>query len=130
MQVQFNVKDPTSHLFFETQLLIYPFQHIRFERLGNMYTTVLFALISLVVAAPLTRVYGEDGIAGRWIVKMKGDVATQAHDDLLASMSTKPDYEYAMPGFRGFSGSISEEELVLLQASEHVSYTPELTYLN
>lgn len=130
MQVQFNVKDLTPHLFFETQPLIHPFQHIRFERLRNMYTPVLLALISLVVAAPLTRVDGEDGIAGRWIVKMKGDVATQAHDDLMASMSTKPDYEYAMPGFRGFSGSISEEELVRLQTSEHVSYTPELTYLN
>ncbi|KAI4658219.1 uncharacterized protein J4E79_007201 [Alternaria viburni] len=87
-----------------------------------MYTPVLFALISLVFAAPLTRVDGEDGIAGRWIVKMKGDVATQAHDDLMASMSTKPDHEYAMPGFRGFAGSISEEELVRLQASEHVEY--------
>lgn len=130
MQVQFNVKDLTPHLFFETQPLIHPFQHIRFERLRNMCTPVLLALISLVVAAPLTRVDGEDGIAGRWIVKMKGDVATQAHDDLMASMSTKPDYEYAMPGFRGFAGSISEEELVRLQTSEHVSYTPELTYLN
>ena len=130
MQVQFNGKDPTPQLIFETQHLIHPFQHIRFERLGNMYTPVLFALISLVFAAPLTRVDGEDGIAGRWIVKMKGDVATQAHDDLMASMSTKPDYEYAMPGFRGFASSISDEELVRLQASEHVSYTPELIYLN
>ena len=125
MQVQFNVKDPTPHLFSETQPLAHSFQHIRFERLGNMYTPVLLALISLAISAPLTRVDGEDGIAGRWIVKMKGDVATQAHDDLVASMSTKPDYAYAMPGFRGFAGIISEEELVRLQASEHVSYTPE-----
>ncbi|KAI4645975.1 hypothetical protein J4E93_005554 [Alternaria ventricosa] len=61
---------------------------------------------------------------------MKGDVATQAHDDLMASVATKPDYEYAMPGFRGFAGSISEEELVRLQASEHVSYTLGLTKLS
>ncbi|KAH6881404.1 oryzin precursor [Alternaria rosae] len=53
---------------------------------------------------------------------MKGDVATQAHDDLMASMSTTPDHRYVMPGFRGFAGIISEEELVRLQASEHVEY--------
>lgn len=130
MQVQLNVKDLTPHLSFEIQTFIHHFQDIRFERLGNMYTPVFLALISLVVAAPLTRIDGADAIAGKWIVKMKGDVATQAHNNLMASMSTKPDHEYAMPGFRGFSGSISEEELVRLQASEHVSYTPESTYVN
>ncbi|KAI4944138.1 hypothetical protein J4E91_008993 [Alternaria rosae] len=87
-----------------------------------MYTPVFLALISLVVAAPLIRIDGADAIAGKWIVKMKGDVAMQAHINLMTSMSTKPDHEHAMPGFRGFSGSISEEELVRLQASEHVEY--------
>jgi cerevisin len=85
-----------------------------------MYLPVVFALVSSVLTAPLTRIDGADAIAGKWIVKMKGDVTSQAEDDLRSSLSTRPDYEYAMPGFRGFAGSISDEELARLQASEHV----------
>ncbi|KAL7775283.1 hypothetical protein CFE70_006201 [Pyrenophora teres f. teres 0-1] len=61
----------------------------------------------------------EDAIAGKWIVKMKGDVATLAEDDLTASISSQPDYRYAMSGFRGFSGTLTSEELSRLQTSEH-----------
>jgi hypothetical protein len=87
-----------------------------------MYTLALFVVISSALAASVIKVDGADAIAGKWIVKLKGDMTSQGEDDLRTSMSTKPDHEYAMPGFRGFAGSISDEDITQLQASEHVSY--------
>ncbi|CAE7179966.1 hypothetical protein PTNB85_02541 [Pyrenophora teres f. teres] len=87
-----------------------------------MYILFLFTLFSTAIAAPLIVARAEDAIAGKWIVKMKGDVATLAEDDLTASISSQPDYRYAMSGFRGFSGTLTSEELSRLQTSEHVDY--------
>jgi hypothetical protein len=90
-----------------------------------MYTMALFAVISSALAAPVIKVDGADAIVGKWIVKLKGDVVSQGKKDLRTSFFTKPDHEYAMPGFRGFAGSMSGQEITQLRASEHVSYTLE-----
>ncbi|KAG9193794.1 cerevisin [Alternaria panax] len=87
-----------------------------------MYTTLILALLSSALAAPLSRVDGTDAVPGKYIIKLKGDVTSQAEDDLRASISAKPDYQYAMSSFRGFAGSMSDEELTRLQVSEHVEY--------
>ena len=87
-----------------------------------MYIVCLFTLLSSVLAAPLTVARAEDAITGKWIVKMKGEVATLGENDLKASISSQADHCYAIPGFRGFSGTLTNEELGRLQASEHVQY--------
>lgn len=91
-----------------------------------MYILLLFTLFSAATAAPLIVARAEDAITGKWILKMKGEVATLAEDDLKASISIQPDHHYTMPGFRGFSGTLNGEELSRLQASEHVR-CPRLT---
>jgi cerevisin len=85
-----------------------------------MYTPVLLSLISCAFAAPVIRVSSPDAIAGKWIVKLKGDVTSLAEIDLKASITSKPDFEYSISGFRGFAGTLSDEELMRLQASDHV----------
>ena len=90
-----------------------------------MLALILLALLSSAFAASLIRVDGEDAVPGKWIVKLKGDLTLQAEDELRASISIRPDWTYAMPGFKGFAGSISEQELVQLQASEQVRCTSE-----
>jgi cerevisin len=85
-----------------------------------MYTPVILAVISCAFAAPVIRVGSPDAIAGKWIVKLKGDVTSLAEIDLKASISNKPNFEYSMSGFRGFAGTLSDEELTRLQASDHV----------
>ena len=87
-----------------------------------MYVSLLFAIASIASAAPLLGVDRRNAIPGKWIVKMKGDIATFAADDMKATLSKKPDYDYSMPGFRGFAGTLSDEELAQLQASDQVRY--------
>jgi hypothetical protein len=87
-----------------------------------MYAPLLFALLSCAIAAPVIELKDSDLIAGKWIVKLKGDVTSFAENELKASISTKPDFDYSMTGFRGFAGTLSDEELTLLQASEHVGF--------
>ena len=86
-----------------------------------MYIVCLFTLLSSVIAAPLTVARAEDAITGKWIVKLKGEVATLGENDLKASISSQPDHRYAIPGFRGFSSTLTNEELGRLQASEQVT---------
>ena len=93
-----------------------------------MFIPLIFILLSSTLAAPLTKVDGADAVPGKYIVKLKGDVTSLAEDSLTASISTKPDFRYSIPGFRGFAGSISDEELTRLQASEHVRRTAGLRY--
>jgi cerevisin len=85
-----------------------------------MYNSVLLALISCAFAAPVIKVESPDAIAGKWIVKLKGDVTSFAENDLKSSIANKPDFEYSMSGFRGFAGTLSDEELTRLQASDYV----------
>jgi hypothetical protein len=85
-----------------------------------MYTPLLLALLSCAFATPVIKYQGSNAIAGKWIVKLKGDVTSLAENDLKASISIKPDFDYSMVGFRGFAGTLSDEELSRLQASDHV----------
>jgi cerevisin len=85
-----------------------------------MYTPVLLALVSCAFAAPVIRVESPEAIIGKWIVKLKGDATSLAENDLKASIFSKLDFEYSMSGFRGFAGTLSDEEITRLQASDHV----------
>ncbi|KAF1831529.1 subtilisin-like protein [Decorospora gaudefroyi] len=87
-----------------------------------MHAPVLFALVACVIAAPLIRVRSADAVTGKWIVKLKGDISSLAEEDLQTSLSTKPDFRYSMDGFRGFAGTLSDEEITRLQASDRIEY--------
>lgn len=90
-----------------------------------MHISVLFALLPAAIAAPLIKVKRDDVIPGKYIIKLKGDISTFAEDQLKNFISTTPDFEYSLPGFRGFAGSLSAEELAQLQASSQVDYIEE-----
>jgi hypothetical protein len=92
-----------------------------------MYTMLFLVLLSSAFAAPLIKVDGTDAVAGKYIVKLKGDITSQAEEDLTASIAANLDFKYTMSGFRGFAGSISDQELTRLRASEHARYTSVLT---
>ena len=85
------------------------------------YSTIL-ALVSVTIAAPLAQVKRDDVVPGKYIVKLKGDINTLANDELKASISATPDFEYSLPGFRGFASTLSDEELAKLQASNQVRH--------
>lgn len=87
-----------------------------------MHISVLFALLPAAIAAPLIKVKRDDVIPGKYIIKLKGDISTFAEDQLKNFISTTPDFEYSLPGFRGFAGSLSAEELAQLQASSQVRF--------
>ncbi|OWY46590.1 NAD(P)-binding protein [Alternaria alternata] len=88
-----------------------------------MYTPLFLVLLSSAFAAPLIKVDSTDAVAGKYIVKLKGDVTSKAEEDLTAPIAANIDFKYTMSGFRGFAGSISDQELTRLQASEHARYT-------
>ncbi|KAF1845067.1 subtilisin-like protein [Cucurbitaria berberidis CBS 394.84] len=87
-----------------------------------MYISPLLAFIPVALAAPLVNVKRDDIIAGKYIVKLKGDVSTFAEDQLKKSISTAPDFEYTLPGFRGWAGTLSDREVTQLKASSQVEY--------
>ncbi len=81
-----------------------------------MLLSLIFALLPAALAAPLIKARG-DVIPGKYIVKLKGDMGTFA--DL--GISSQPDYEYSVDGFRGFAGSLTSDELNKLSSSSQVS---------
>ncbi|EUC44497.1 hypothetical protein COCMIDRAFT_98093 [Bipolaris oryzae ATCC 44560] len=88
-----------------------------------MYFLLLSLLASLATATPLVKVpRRSNAIANKWIVKLKDNVATMAVDGVKSALSTEPDYQYSMPGFRGFAGTLSDEEVALLQVSDEIEY--------
>ncbi|KAB2111620.1 Cuticle-degrading protease [Alternaria gaisen] len=88
-----------------------------------MYTPLFLVLFSSAFAAPLIKVDSTDAVAGKYIVKLKGDVTSQAEEELTASIAANIDFKYTMSGFMGFAGSISDQELTRLRASEHARYS-------
>ncbi|CAN9130379.1 unnamed protein product [Alternaria alternata] len=88
-----------------------------------MYTPLFLVLLSSAFAAPLIKVDSTDAVAGEYIVKLKGDVTSKAEEVLTAPIAANIDFKYTMSGSRGFAGSISDQELTRLQASEHERYT-------
>ncbi|KAF9700553.1 hypothetical protein EKO04_001628 [Ascochyta lentis] len=88
-----------------------------------MYFTWYLVCLPAAIAAPLLEVDRDATLVqGHYIVKFKqdkGDVSTTA---LTESLSVTPRFEYSISGFHGFSGSLSDTEIVMLQASEQVEY--------
>lgn len=85
-----------------------------------MRSSVLLALLPAAFAAPLVKAKRDDVIEGKYIIKLVGDISTFAEDELKNSLTSTPDHEYTIPGFRGFAGSLSSEEVAQLQASSQV----------
>lgn len=87
-----------------------------------MRYSVLLVLLPAAFAAPLVKVKRDDVIEGKFIVKLVGDISTFAETELKNSLASIPDHEYTIPGFRGFAGSLSSEEVAQLQASSQVEF--------
>lgn len=87
-----------------------------------MYTSLLLALLPAAFAAPLIKPRADTLIAGKYIVKFKGEVLTAAVDEVKTMVASAPDFEYSFGGFNGFAGTLSEEELEKLQALDTVEY--------
>lgn len=88
-----------------------------------MRISFLLAVISTTLAAPTTKGTRQSDTRvnpDRYIVKLKGDTSTLAANDLKASLSKFPEYDYSMTGFRGFAGNFTDEEVARLQASDQV----------
>jgi hypothetical protein len=86
-----------------------------------MYSALLLALLPAAFAAPLIKPRAPL-VAGKYIVKFKGEIHTTAIDEAKASLASAPDFEYSFGGFNGFAGTLSDEELAKLQASDSVSF--------
>lgn len=87
-----------------------------------MYSSLLLGLLPTAFAAPLLKPRGAAVIAGKYIVKFKGEMHTSAIDEVKASLASTPDFDYAFGGFNGFAGSLSDEEVEKLKASDSVEY--------
>ncbi|KAF2690018.1 elastase-like serine protease [Lentithecium fluviatile CBS 122367] len=87
-----------------------------------MYSSLLLALLPAAFAAPLIKPRDSTLIAGKYIVKFKGEMHTSAIDEAKASLASAPDFEYSFGGFNGFAGTLSDDELAQLQASDAVEY--------
>lgn len=87
-----------------------------------MYSSLLLALLPTAFAAPLLKSRDATLIAGKYIVKFKGEMHTSAIDEVKASLASTPDFDYAFAGFNGFAGTLSDEELAKLKASDSVEY--------
>lgn len=85
-----------------------------------MHAPLWLALLSGAFAAPLIKARKDDVIAGKYIVKLKGDVSTQSTDDLVSSIAATPDHTYSMDGFRGFASALTQDEVAKLQAADQV----------
>lgn len=97
------------------------FSNINFDlSTFNMYSSLLLALLPAAFAAPLLKSRDATLIAGKYIVKFKGDMHTSAIDEVKASLASAPDFDYAFTGFNGFAGTLSDEELAKLKASDSV----------
>ena len=87
-----------------------------------MHLPIWLALLPAVFAAPLIKAKRADVIAGKYIVKLKGDMSTTSADDLKASVAATPDHEYSMSGFQGWAGSLTDDEVSRLQAEDQVRF--------
>jgi hypothetical protein len=85
-----------------------------------MYSSVLLALLPVAFAAPLLKPRDANLIANKFIVKFKGEFHTTAIDEIKATLANTPDFNYSFGGFNGFAGTLSDEELSQLQASDAV----------
>ncbi|KAL6712152.1 hypothetical protein ACN47E_000029 [Coniothyrium glycines] len=90
-----------------------------------MQLPVWLTLLTAASAAPLIKAKRGDAIAGKYIVKLKGDMSIQSTDDIKASVEATPDHEYTMSGFRGWAGSLSAAEVAQLQALDDVEWIEE-----
>jgi len=85
-----------------------------------MYSSLILALLPAAFAAPLLKPRDTTLIANKFIVKFKGELHTTAIDEVKAALANTPDFEYSFGGFNGFAGTLSDEELTQLQASDAV----------
>ncbi|KAJ4991918.1 subtilase [Stagonosporopsis vannaccii] len=91
-----------------------------------MLVLTLFTLFSAAFATPLLQANkATTVIPGQYIVKLKykeAATAASAIESLKQSLSTAPKFNYSIPGFQGFAGTMSAAEVAELQASDLVEY--------
>lgn len=89
-----------------------------------MHLFAPFIFLSVALAAPLLQVEeAATVIPGQYIVKLKHNkavTATAAVESIKQSLSIAPKFNYALPEFQGFAGTLSAAEVAGLQASDLV----------
>jgi hypothetical protein len=86
-----------------------------------MYSSLLLAFLPAAFAAPLIIPRDAALIAHKFIVKFKGDLHTEAFDEVKSTLTSRPDFNYSFGSFHGFAGTLTDAELKQLQASPSVS---------
>ncbi|KAJ2981021.1 hypothetical protein NQ176_g2281 [Zarea fungicola] len=93
-----------------------------------MHSSTLIALLPFAFAAPAARSgpapvlvpRGAKVIEGKYIVKMKDNVSTEARVSTISSISAKADYTYT--SFNGFSASLTSDDLQKLKNDPSVDF--------
>lgn len=99
---------------------LYPY-HIS-PHLSKMHASLLLALLPSAFAAPLIKPRGATLIENKWIVKFKSEVSIASVSEAKLNIASTPDFEYSLDGFTGFAGTLTDEEVAQLQASDSVEY--------
>jgi subtilisin family serine protease len=83
-----------------------------------MYKSLLLTLLPSAFAAPFLKPSDGSIIPGKFIVKLKGEMSASAIESVTATISKTPDHTYKV--FKGFAGSLSDEEVKKLQDNPNV----------
>lgn len=98
------------------------------------YSATLFSLLPLAIAAPapsgpvdrrapIIQPRGAEVISGKYIVKLKDGASEAALDSAIKKVHrAKPDHVYKASRFKGFAGSIEDDELQAIQDLPEVEY--------
>ncbi|KAF2840346.1 secreted protein 2 [Patellaria atrata CBS 101060] len=87
-----------------------------------MRFALLLAALPLALAAPVITPRAGQIIPGKYIVKMKSNAAQEIVDRALAMLDNGADHKYEFGSFRGFSATIPDAVLKLMQALPGVDY--------
>ncbi|KAI1147649.1 proteinase T-like protein [Nemania diffusa] len=97
-----------------------------------MRSAFLLSLVPLALAAPskraspaplhVPRSTGNNLVEGKYIVKLYENVATDSIHRTMTSMAADADHIYDVPGFKGFAGALTAEEVETLQNHPDVEF--------
>ncbi|KAI0098539.1 proteinase T-like protein [Nemania sp. FL0031] len=97
-----------------------------------MRSAVLLGLVPLAFAAPSKRASpaplhvprdtGSNLVQGKYIVKLYENAATESLRTTMTTMAADADHVYDVPGFKGFAGALTAEEVETLQNHPDVEF--------
>ncbi|KAF1808170.1 subtilisin-like protein [Eremomyces bilateralis CBS 781.70] len=89
----------------------------------------VLALLPLALGAPVIIPRAGQLIPGKWIVKMKDDVAGEILQEALNFLSVEPDHIYGIGSYQGFSSTIDDAIVDLLSKLPGVEYIEQDTII-